>query len=243
MEHNFFKHPSENSKFLMKICDDPSECITCIERLNKLNAMRLESFLNDINPKKPIYRFSFDIIPTEFFIGFQNFSMIKVIIEKFVKFLNQKNKYSIQRLNCLMTTFTSSSFFYTFPILQIELYFFGNISKDLKRQIKDFGDLKIPILTGDVGILELIEKDTEQLKSVLIDRIDNQDEGHFQISEKDQMNIYGSDRLKDEFQYLSIFHIHPIDLKNIENQDWTIETFESFHKNYEIEDLNDEFEI
>lgn len=240
MKHNFFESVDDKSKSVVKICDNPITCDVCYDTLKKLNIVRFEDYLNEVKSIHPIHTLSFDIIPTSFFIGFQNFKMIELIFEKLYKFLNQRGKKEILSLDCLLTTFTTNEIYYNYPVLQLQILFFGKITENLRKQLTDFGNYKIPLLSGDIGVFETYTKELDDLKIELGEKIYYPKDDFFDLYEDNRYNIYGTRKLREELRLMTIYHIHPIDLKLLSEDKFEIETFTNFHKNNPITEVYDD---
>lgn len=240
MKHNFFESEDDKSKSVVKICDNPITCDLCDETLKKLNILRFEDFLNEAKSNHPIHTFSFDIIPSSFFICFQNFTTIEGIFEKIYDFLNAKGKKEILQLDCLLTTFTTDEIYYNYPVLQIQILFFGKMSESLKKQITEFGNYKIPLLSGDIGFFETYTKELDDLKIELGEKIYYPKDDFFDLFEDNRYNIYGTRKLREELRFMTIYHIHPIKLKLLSDDNFQIETFTNFHKNNPISEVYDD---
>ena len=240
LQHNFFECENDRTLSVVKICDNPITCDLCDETLKKLNILRLEDYLGEVKSFEEISNFSFDIIPTSFFIGFQNFKMIEMIFEKLYKFLNQRGKKEILSLDCLLTTFTTNEIYYNYPVLQLQILFFGKISENLRKQLTDFGNYKIPLLSGDIGVFETYTKELDDLKIELGEMIYYPKDDFFELFEDNKYNIYGTRKLREELRFMTIYHIHPIDLKLLSDDKFEIETFKTFHHNNLIVETYDD---
>lgn len=239
MKHNFFESEDDKSKSVVKICDNPITCDVCDDTLKKLNIVRFEDYLNEVKSNHPIHTLSFDILPTSFFIGFQNFKMIELIFDKLFQFLNQRGKKEIINLDCLMTTFTADEIYYKYPVLQIQILFFGKINEHLRKQLTEFGNYKIPLLSGDIGIFETYTKELDDLKIELGEKIYYPKDDFFDLYEDNRYNIYGTRKLREELRFMTIYHIHPIKLKLLSDDNFQIDTFTNFHHNNPIEEVYD----
>lgn len=242
-KHNFFESENDSTLSVVKICDNPITCDVCDETMKKLNIVRFEDFLMGVKSKHPLHTLSFDILPTSFFIGFQNFKMIELIFEKLYQFLNQRGKKEIITLDCLMTTFTIDEIYYKYPVLQIQILFFGKITENLRKQLTEFGNYKIPLLSGDIGVFETYTKELDDLKIELGERIYYPKDDFFDLFEDNSYNIYGTRKLREELRFLTIYNIHPIDLELLSDDKFEIETFTNFHKNNPITGVYDDFQF
>lgn len=240
LQHNFFECENYRTLSVVKICDNPITCGVCEDTLKKLNIVRFEDYLNEVKSNYPIHTLSFDILPTSFFIGFQNFKMIEMIFEKLYQFLNQRGKKEIITLDCLVTTFATYEIYYKYPVLQIQILFFGKMSESLKKQITEFGNYKIPLLSGDIGVLENYDKELGDLKIEIGEKIYCPKDDFFDLFEDNRYNIYGTRKLREEMRLMTIYHIHPIDLKLLSEDKFEIETFTNFHKNNPITEVYDD---
>ena len=243
LKHNFFESDDDKPKSLVKICDNPITCDVCDNTLKKLNILRFEDFLKDVKSIHPIHTLSFDILPASFFIGFQNFKMIERIFEKLYHNLNQRGKREILPLSCLMTTFTKDEIYYKYPVLQIQILFFGKMSENLKKQITSFGNYKIPLLSGDIGVFESYSKELDDLKIEMGEKIYFPKDEFIDLFHDHRHNIYGTRKLREEFRFLTIYHIHPIDLNLLSNDKFEVETFKDFHLNNPISEEYDELQF
>ena len=240
LKHNFFESDDDKSMSVVKICDNPITCDLCDETLKKLNILRLEDFLNEAKSNHPIHTFSFDIIPSSFFICFQNFTTIEGIFEKIYDFLNAKGKKEILQLDCLLTTFTTDEIYYNYPVLQLQILFFGEITENLRKQLTEFGNYKIPLLTGDFGVLETLTSQLEDLKIELGEKIYYPKDEFLDLFTDHRHNIYGTRKLREEFRFMTIYHIHPINLKLLCDDKFVIETFRTFNHNNPISEVYDD---
>jgi hypothetical protein len=240
LQHNFFECENDRTLSVVKICDNPITCDVCDDTLKKLNILRFEDYLNEVKSNHPIHTLSFDILPTSFFIGFQNFKMIELIFEKLYQILNQRGKKEIITLDCLMTTFTTNEIYYNYPVLQIQILFFGKITENLRKQLTEFGNYKIPLLSGDIGVFETYTKELDDLKIELGEKIYYPKDDLFELFEDNKYNIYGTRKLREELRFMTIYHIHPIDLKLLSDDKFEIETFKTFHHNNLIVETYDD---
>ena len=240
LQHNFFESDDDKSMSVVKICDNPITCDVCDDTLKKLNILRLQDYLGEVKSFEEISNFSFDILPTSFFIGFQNFKMIEMIFEKLYQFLNQRGKKEILSLDCLLTTFTTNEIYYNYPVLQLQILFFGKITENLRKQLTEFGNYKIPLLSGDIGVLETLPNELEDLKIELGEKIYYPKDEFYDLFQEHRHNIYGTRKLREELRFMTIYHIHPINLKLLSEDNFQIETFTNFHKNNPITEVYDE---
>ena len=243
IKHNFFECENDRTLSVVKICDNPITCDVCDDTLKKLNIVRFEDYLKEVKLNHPIHTLSFDILPTSFFIGFQNFKMIELIFEKLYQILNQRGKKEIITLDCLMTTFTTNEIYYNYPVLQIQILFFGKITENLKKQITSFGNYKIPLLSGDIGVFETYTKELDDLKIEMGEKIYFPKDEFIDLFHDQRHNIYGTRKLREEFRFLTIYHIHPIDFNLLSNDKFEIESFKDFHHNNPISEEYDELQF
>ena len=76
-EHNFLKHPFNEEKSILQLCDNPYLCQRCESTISKLNKLRFSDFISSVDMDSKVYLMSSRILPTDFFINFQNFTCIE----------------------------------------------------------------------------------------------------------------------------------------------------------------------
>ena len=211
MEHNFLPHPHKRDKCIIQICDYPFSCNKCSEMIEKINKIRFEDFMDTIEQEVGVYKMSARILPTDFHINFQNFNTIETLLYMMIDKTNSKVKKSIKSSKILILTHLEDSLYYSYPILCIDFYFFGNLNHEAIRFLTDLGRNAFPLQTGDVGIFEKSDKSIRQVELDINEMIQSEMYDPSDLFNEKTHNIYGTQNLKSQMQYLSIFHIHQVE--------------------------------
>ena len=136
-------------------------------------------------------------------------------------------RISIKKTKILLLSYIENSHYYTYPVLNLEIYFLGDLSSDSIKFLTDLGLYTFPLHTGDVGMFELQKKSIERVEmdiSCLLDSELIQDTSGLFLS--NTHNIYGTESLRSQLQYLTIFNIHDVEFD--ENNDVVIPNFKEY---------------
>jgi hypothetical protein len=226
-QHNFLKHPFIEDKSILQICDNPFLCERCELTIRKLNHLRFSDFISSIDMDSKVYLMSSRILPTDFFINFQNFNSIENLFHLIIDRGSDEIRESIKKTKILLLTYIENSHYYTYPVLNLEIYFFGDLSSDSIKFLTDVGLYTFPLHTGDVGMFEPEDKSIERIEmdiSCLLDSELIQDTSGLFLS--NTHNIYGTESLRSQLQYLTIFNIHDVEFD--ENNDVIIPNFKEY---------------
>lgn len=226
-QHNFFKHPFLEDKSILHLCDNPILCERCKTTIRKLNKFRFSDFISSVDSHSKVYLMSSRILPTDFFINFQNFPSIENLFHLIIDRSSEEIRESIKRTKILLLTNIENSIYYTYPILNIEIYFFGDLSSDSIKFLTDIGLYTFPLHTGDVAMFELQDKSFERVEMDISCQLESeviQDTSGLFVS--NPHNIYGTKSLRSQLQYLSIFNIHKVEFDD--NNDVSIPNFKQF---------------
>lgn len=212
MEHNFLPHPHYEEKCIIQICDNPFACDKCSEMIRNINKIRLTDFMKTINSDDEVYSMSSRILPTDFYINFQNFTTIENLIYVMCEKTNLKIKNAIKSTKILIVSYLEESLYYTYPILNIDFYFFGTLNSDAIRFLTDIGRNSFPLQTGDIGMFEKIDKTIAEIEGDITYLLEAEPLDLSPLFDDKTQNIYGTQNLKNQIQYLAIFHIHQVEL-------------------------------
>lgn len=227
MIHPLFKTNIENpNKVLMELCDD-TQCPICVKSVQKMNEIRKDDYIESPKIGKDIIRLSFSIPPNDFFLGFQNFSGVEDIVYKIFQRIPQKHRKNIEKSNILLTTYLENSPYYTFPVLYLELWFSGKFLKDFEYDLNKVGTLILPLLSGESGWSEKL--DNYNLLNNVKSSIDRQDDFP-ELFIYSPYNPYGTQKLIDELNYLSVINYHPISTHSVFDIIFSIESFREYEK-------------
>jgi hypothetical protein len=227
MTHPLFHSDRETpDKVLMTICDD-NECPVCIKSIKKMNELRKDEYIESSKKGKEIIRLSFSIPPNDFFMGFQNFSGVENIVYKIFQRIPQKHRKHIGKSNILLTTYVENSPYYTYPVLNLELWFSGKFLKDFEFDLNNIGVSILPLFAGDSGWSEKL--DNFNLLNNVKTSIDRQDDFP-ELFIFSPYNPYGTQKLIDELNYLSVINYHPISTDSVFDIIFSIESFREFEK-------------
>jgi hypothetical protein len=226
-QHNFLKHPFIEDKSILQLCDNPFLCERCELTIRKLNKLRFSDFISSIDMDSKVYLMSSRILPTDFFINFQNFTSIENLFHLIIDRGSDEIREYIKKTKILLLSYIENSHYYTYPVLNLEIYFFGDLPSDCIKFLTDLGLYTFPLHTGDVGMFELEEKSIERIEmdiSCLLDSELIQDTSGLFLS--NTHNIYGTESLRSQLQYLTIFNIHDVEFD--ENNDVIIPNFKEY---------------
>lgn len=227
MTHPLF-HPQAETpdRVLMTICED-NNCPLCIKSIKKMNEMRKDEYIESSKKCEEILRLSFSIPPNEFFLGFQNFSGVEDIVYKIFQRIPQKHRKKIEKSNVLLTTYVENSPYYTYPVLNLELWFSGKFLKDFEFDLNNIGVSTLPLFAGDSGWSEKL--DNFNLLNNVKTSIDRQDDFP-ELFIFSPYNLYGTQKLIDELNYLSVVNYHPISTESVFDIVFSIESFRDYEK-------------
>jgi hypothetical protein len=227
MTHPLFYSDRETpDKVLMTICED-NECPVCTKSIKKMNEMRKEDYTESSKKGKEIIRLSFSIPPNDFFMGFQNFSGVEDIVYKIFQRIPQKHRKHIEKSNILLTTYVENSPYYTYPVLHLELWFSGKFLKEFERDLNNVGTLTLPLFSGESGWSEKL--DNFNLLNKVKSSIDNQ-EDFPELFIYSPYNPYGTQKLIEQLNYLSIINFHNISPDSVFDIVFSIPSFREFEK-------------
>jgi hypothetical protein len=227
MTHPLFYSDSETpDKVLMTICED-NECPVCTKSIKKMNEIRKDDYIESSKSGKDIIRLSFSIPPNEFFMGFQNFSGVEDIVYKIFQRIPQKHRKHIEKSNILLTTYVENSPYYTYPVLHLELWFSGNFLKDFEFDLNNIGVSTLPLFAGESGWAEKL--DNFNLLNKVKSSIDNQ-EDFPEIFIHSPYNPYGTQKMIEQLNYLSIINFHNISPDSVFDIVFSIPSFREFEK-------------
>jgi hypothetical protein len=225
MTHPLFHSDRETpDKVLMTICED-NQCPLCIKSIKKMNEMRKDEYIETSKKGKEIIRLSFSIPPNDFFMGFQNFSGVENIVYKIFQRIPQKHRKHIEKSNVLLTTSVENSPYYTYPVLHLELWFSGKFLKDFEYDLNKIGFSILIFLAGESGWSEKL--DNFNLLNNVKSSIDRK-EDFPELFIYSPYNPYGTQKLIDELNYLSVINYHPISTDSVFDIIFSIESFRDF---------------
>lgn len=237
-QHNFLKHPFIEDKSILQLCDNPYLCQRCESTIRKLNKLRFSDFISSVDMDSKVYLMSSRILPTDFFINFQNFTSIENLFHLIIDRGTDEIRDSIKKTKILLLSYIENSHYYTYPVLNIEIYFFGDLSSDSIKFLTDLGLYTFPLHTGDVGMFELQQKSVERVEmeiSCFLESEEIEDTSGLFILNKH--NIYGTESLRGQLQYLTIINIHDVEFD--ENNDVVIENFKEYQSYQPKEQTNE----
>ena len=226
-QHNFLKHPFIEDKSILQLCDNPFLCERCELTIRNLNKLRFSDFISSIDMDSKVYLMSCRILPTDFFINFQNFTSIENLFHLIIDRGSDEIRESIKKTKILLLSYIENSHYYTYPVLNLEIYFLGDLSSDSIKFLSDLGLYTFPLHTGDVGMFGLQEKSIERIEMDISCQLDSeliQDTSGLFLS--NTHNIYGTESLRSQLQYLTIFNIHDVEFD--ENNDVVIPNFKEY---------------
>jgi hypothetical protein len=227
MTHPLFYSDRETpDKVLMTICED-NECPVCTKSIKKMNEMRKEDYTESSKKGKEIIRLSFSIPPNDFFMGFQNFSGVEDIVYKIFQRIPQKHRKHIEKSNILLTTYVENSPYYTYPVLHLALWFSGKFLKEFEKDLNNVGTLTLPLFAGESGWAEKL--DNFNLLNKVKSSIDNQ-EDFPELFIHSPYNPYGTQKLIEQLNYLSIINFHNISPDSVFDIVFSIPSFREFEK-------------
>lgn len=227
MNHPSFQTNEETpDKVIMIICED-NNCSRCIKSIQKMNQIRKEDYIKSCKKSSEIIRLSFSIPPNEMFIGFQNFSGVEDIVYKIFQRIPQKHRKQIEKSNILLTTYLENSLYYSYPVLYLELWFSGKFLKDFEFDLNKEGTSTLPFFAGKSGWSEKLE-DFNLLNNIQ-SSINRQNEFP-ELFIFSPYNPYGTKKLIDELNYLSVINYHPISTDSVFDIVFSIPSFSEFEK-------------
>jgi hypothetical protein len=192
-----------------------------------MNDIRKEDYIESSKKGKEIIRLSFSIPPNDFFMGFQNFSGVEDIVYKIFQRIPQKHRKHIEKSNILLTTYVENSPYYTYPVLHLELWFSGKFLKDFEFDLNKIGVSTLIFLAGESGWSEKL--DNFNLLNNVKSSIDNQYEFP-ELFIFSPYNPYGTQKLIDELNYLSVINYHPISTDSVFDIVFSIDSFREHEK-------------
>jgi hypothetical protein len=210
----------------MTICED-NECPVCTKSIKKMNEIRKDDYIESSKSGKDIIRLSFSIPPNEFFMGFQNFSGVEDIVYKIFQRIPQKHRKHTEKSNILLTTYVENSPYYTYPVLHLELWFSGKFLKDFEFDLNRVSTLTLPLFAGESGWAEKL--DSFNLLNKVKSSIDNQ-EDFPELFIYSPFNLYGTQNLIEQLNYLSIINFHNIPSDSVFDIVFSIPSFREFEK-------------
>jgi hypothetical protein len=223
------KHPnykpttfSDNSVFI-EFCEEL--CPLCLQSINKLNKIKTDDWKQKLNSNLPIIEFSFSIIPTEDFIGLQNFSGVEDLIYLLFSKYSKKEQTKIKKSLINLVTELENSDYFLYPLVKIKLLIQGNWTEQMIEKLRNIGETLIPIFSGKRGYLELVsfEEMADRLNKLNDNPIDP--ENFPLVFQSTKWNIYGTDNLRNQIQDLGLINLHSINPKLLFDKNFEVETF------------------
>lgn len=224
MSHPIFKPTlnPDNSVFI-ELCDEL--CPRCLNSLNKLNKIKIDDLKEKMNSNLPVIEFTFSIIPTEEFMGLQNFSGIEDLIYLMFSKFSKKEQTQIKKSFIYLVTELENSDYFHYPLINLKLIIQGNWKEKMIEKLRNMGETLTPFFAGKRGYLEMVtfEVMADRLYNLYENPIDPDD--FPLVFQTTKWNIYGTESLRNEMQDLGLLNIHEIDTGNLFDKNFQIETF------------------
>lgn len=230
MEHNISENPIENDKTFLKFCQNPISCDKCRLTLKTLNKLRLDNLLKGADENKSVFLMQSRILPTDFFINFQNISSIENLFSIVLDRANERILKKLQNTKVFAVTYIEESEYYKYPILNLDIYFIGNLSSEAIIYLTDIGRHTFPLYTGDIGMFEILEKSIDDIVFEINSIVESEIDDSSGLFENLTHNIYGTESLKSQLRFLALFNIHAFEFKENNPREFEIPTFFNYFK-------------